>query len=237
MNIIPWSALAWCAVPIVIVAVIYWRWQGSVVEVLYATARMFLQLIAIGYLLVILFENPSPWLSSGILSVMLVAASWIAIRPVRHKTGYLAPTISALFVAVGFHLLLSLIFVLEISQWYSPSILIPLAGMYFANTMNAISLAAERHSAELVQHQSQQKACLTAFHAAMIPQINGLLAVGLVALPGMMTGQILSGVSPLVAVRYQVMIMAMILGASAMGVALMLWMLQRRADNQTESLG
>ena len=110
MNIIPWSALAWCAVPIMIVSIIYWRWQGNVREVLYATARMFLQLIAIGYLLIILFENPSPWLSSAILSIMLMAASWIAIRPVRHKVGYLFPTIFALFVAVGFHLLLSLIF-------------------------------------------------------------------------------------------------------------------------------
>jgi putative ABC transport system permease protein len=61
----------------------------------------------------------------------------------------------------------------------------------------------------------------------MIPQINSLLAVGLVALPGMMTGQILSGVSPLIAVRYQIMIMAMVLGTAGIGAALMLWLLSR----------
>ena len=62
----------------------------------------------------------------------------------------------------------------------------------------------------------------------MIPQVNGLLAVGLVALPGMMTGQILSGVSPLIAVRYQIMIMTMILGVSGVGAAMMLWQLGRK---------
>jgi len=70
----------------------------------------------------------------------------------------------------------------------------------------------------------------------MIPQINSLLAVGLVALPGMMTGQILSGVSPLIAVRYQIMIMAMVLGAAGVGAALMLWLLSRLPSTQKTEL-
>lgn len=69
------------------------------------------------------------------------------------------------------------------------------------------------------------KARLSAFHASMIPQINGLLVVGLVALPGMMAGQTLSGVSPLIAVRYQIMIMAMVLGTAGIGAAMVLWLL------------
>jgi putative ABC transport system permease protein len=52
----------------------------------------------------------------------------------------------------------------------------------------------------------------------MIPQVNGFLAVGLVSLPGMMTGQILSGVSPLIAVRYQVMVMAMVFATAGIGL-------------------
>ena len=70
----------------------------------------------------------------------------------------------------------------------------------------------------------------------MIPQINGLLAVGLVALPGMMTGQILSGVSPLIAVRYQIMIMTMVLGAAGVGAALMLYILGKSRRNQQSHL-
>ena len=66
----------------------------------------------------------------------------------------------------------------------------------------------------------------------MIPQINSLLAVGLVALPGMMTGQILSGVSPLIAVRYQIMIMTMVLGSAGVGSALLLYILGKNRRNQ-----
>jgi putative ABC transport system permease protein len=106
--------------------------------------------------------------------------------------------------------------------------------MYFANAMNAISLAAERYHSELHNGVPAEKARLTAFHTSMIPQINGLLAVGLVALPGMMTGQILAGVSPLIAVRYQIMIMAMILGTAGIGAAMMLWLLAR--NKQTTAI-
>ena len=227
MTTISWFDLAWCALPVLLVCAIYLRWQGKPSEVLYASGRMAVQLIAVGYVLVSIFAKPSPWLSLVIVSVMLVVAAWIAIRPVRHHNGYLMPAIIALGVSVGLHLAISLVFVLRAESWFEPRLLIPLAGMYFANTMNAISLAAERYHSELDNDKSHDKARLTAFHAAMIPQINGLLAVGLVALPGMMTGQILSGVSPLIAVRYQIMIMTMVLGASGLGAAIMLWLLAK----------
>ena len=191
-------------------------------EVIVASARMMLQLLCVGYVLIFLFDNPSPWTSLAVVTVMIAAASWIAIRPVRQQRGFLGPALLALAISVSLHLLISLKLVMDIEAWYTPSVLIPLAGMYFANTMNAISLSAERYLAELNAGKAPQQARLTAFNAAMIPQINGLLAVGLVALPGMMTGQILSGVSPLIAVRYQIMIMAMILGCSGLGSAILL---------------
>jgi putative ABC transport system permease protein len=222
---IHWMDLAWCLIPVVLVSGIYLSWQGKPGEVLYASARMAVQLVAVGYVLISVFNNPSPWISLSIVVLMLVVASWISIRPVRHQKEFLVPAIFALGVSVSLHLLISLILVLNAEQWYKPELLIPLAGMYFANTMNAISLAAERYHAELTGGADPAQARLDAFHAAMIPQINGLLAVGLVALPGMMTGQILSGVSPLIAVRYQIMIMTMILGTSGLGAALMLWRL------------
>lgn len=224
---ISWWALAWCLVPVILVSVIYLYWQGRPREVLVASARMVLQLVGVGYVLVFLFNQESPWLSALVLGIMLTAASWIAIRPVRHHPGHMQAALLALGLSVGLHLLISLKGVLQVEHWYTPSILIPLAGMYFANTMNAISLSAERYHAECHQGVPPREARLAAFHAAMIPQVNSLLAVGLVALPGMMTGQILSGVSPLVAVRYQILIMAMILGTSGMGAALMLLMLRK----------
>ena len=104
---------------------------------------------------------------------------------------------------------------------------VPLAGMIFANTMNTVSLAGERYESERSRGASSVEARCTALDASLIPQINGLLAVGLVSLPGMMTGQILSGVEPLVAVRYQIMVMCMVFGAGGLGAATYLTLLRR----------
>ena len=89
----------------------------------------------------------------------------------------------------------------------------------FANAMNVLSLAIERFESELDAGVSYEGARQRAFRASLIPIINSLLAVGLVSLPGMMTGQIISGVSPLVAVRYQIVVMCMLFGASGISTA------------------
>jgi putative ABC transport system permease protein len=234
MMAISWLNLLWCLVPIVLVCWVYIAWQGKPSEIIIAVLRMAVQLVTVGYVLISIFENPSPWISAAIVSIMLLVAAWIAIRPVRHNKGYLPAAIIALGCSVGLHLGISLMLVLKADSWFQPQLLIPLAGMYFANAMNAISLAAERYHSELNNGVPTEKARLTAFHASMIPQINSLLAVGLVALPGMMTGQILSGVSPLIAVRYQIMIMAMVLGTAGIGAAIMLWLLAR--DKKTTAI-
>ncbi len=227
MTTISWLSLAWCALPIFAVSLLYFYWNGKPVDVLMSGARMSLQLIGVGYILVFLFGHPSPWLSLSILSIMICAASWIALRPVKYDKIYLKPVFVALFVSVGIHLFITLYLVLNVSPWYSPNIIIPLAGMYFSNSMNAISIAIERYHAGLQDGSPVANAKMKAFHAAMIPQLNSLLAVGLVSLPGMMTGQILSGVSPLVAVRYQIMIMTMVVGTSGIAAALMLWLVSK----------
>lgn len=228
MHSISWLALTWCFIPIGIACSIYLVWQGDVKEILLASLRMVLQLVGVGYVLVALFHNPSPWLTLLVMGVMLSAAAWIAIRPVRHHLGYLKPAVFALSIAVCLHLFLSVKLVLGVDPWFLPKVVIPLAGMYFANTMNAVSLATERFHANIEDEKSAQQARITAFKGAMIPQVNALFAVGLVSLPGMMTGQILSDVSPLIAVRYQIMIMTMMLGSSASGAAIMLWQLERQ---------
>ncbi len=95
-----------------------------------------------------------------------------------------------------------------------PNYVVPLAGMIFANSMNTVSLAAERFESECRGGTGVIEAKHIALQTGLIPVINSMFAVGLVALPGMMTGQILSGVSPLIAARYQIMVMCMLFGAS-----------------------
>ena len=220
--------LLWACIPVVIMIVIYIRWTDDKLTLFYALARMLIQLILIGYVLTYIFTSDSPYLVILILSVMLVSASVIALRPMRHKQKslYLKAFIS--ITLGGLFTLVMIIFgVLNLNPWYEPKFLIPLSGMIFANSMNAVSIAAERYESEMERNATYVDARATAYTASLIPIINALFAVGLVSLPGMMTGQILSGVDPLIAVRYQMMVMLMILGSAGISVAIYLVLLKR----------
>jgi len=220
--------LFWVFIPVAIVIVIYMRWTQDKTTLFYALFRMLIQLLLIGYVLTYLFTADSPYLIILVLCVMLIAASIIALRPVqkRHKSLYLHAFIAIVFGGV-FTLLMVVFGVLDLNPWYEPRFLIPIAGMIFANSMNAVSISAERFESELSRNASYTEARSTSYKAALIPIINALFAVGLVSLPGMMTGQILSGVDPLIAVRYQMMVMLMILGSAGISVAIYLQLLKK----------
>jgi putative ABC transport system permease protein len=98
--------------------------------------------------------------------------------------------------------------------------------------MNSVSLAGERLYSELGHHNDYSRARNTAFQAAMIPLTNSLLAVGLVSLPGMMTGQILAGTSPLIAARYQIIVMCMVFSSAGISAALFLWLIRSQQAQQ-----
>lgn len=214
--------------PLMFVAFYYYIWVGKKTEIALATLRMSVQLIVIGYVLTSLFNTNALWLLALLVVVMVTTASLIARRNIRNKD------IQTYFVILGaialggtFNLALVLWGVLDLENPLAPRFVIPLAGMIYANAMNAISLCAERYEKERENHDSE-KARAIAFKASMIPQINSFLAVGFVSLPGMMTGQILSGVDPLIAVRYQIVVMAMILSSGAMSNILYLMYVTRK---------
>ncbi len=219
--------LLWACIPVAIMIVIYIRWTQDRVTLFYALARMLVQLILIGYVLTYIFTSESPYLVILILSVMLVAASIISLRPMQHKHKALYFKAFASIAVGGLFTLVMIIFgVLNLNPWYEAKFLIPLAGMIFANSMNAVSIAAERYESEVERDNTYVDARATAYRASLIPIINALFAVGLVSLPGMMTGQILSGIDPLIAVRYQMMVMLMILGSAGISVAVYLVLLK-----------
>ena len=226
--------LFWVMIPVAIVIVIYMRWTQDRSTLFYALFRMLIQLILIGYVLTYIFDAKSPYLVISILSVMLIAASIIAMRPLQRpkKSLYFNAFIS-IFLGSIFTLIMVIFGVLDLNPWYEPRFLIPIAGMIFANAMNAVSIAAERFESELSREISYVEARATSYKAALIPIINALFAVGLVSLPGMMTGQILSGIDPLIAVRYQMMVMLMILGSAGISVAIYLYLL--KPDNDTNN--
>jgi putative ABC transport system permease protein len=206
--------------PVAVVIILMYRWSMDSRDAIFAVIRMLIQLVLIGYLLGYLFATDSAWIVSLILVIMLTIASWIAIRPIndRYPGLYTRVLVS---IAVGALPTLALVtqMVIDVQPWYQPRYLVPLGGMIFASAMNAVSLAAERFEAELNNDLQYEVARKKALQAALIPLINSLLAVGLVSLPGMMTGQILSGVEPLIASRYQIVVMCMIFGSSGIAAA------------------
>lgn len=218
-----WLGLALAFIPTLVVIGVLYRWSAGANTAIYATARMLIQLLLIGYVLVYIFDASEPGIIVLVLVVMLAAASWIAIRPLQNsgRRVYLNALVS---ISVGGLLTLALVsqLVIGVEPWFSPRYLVPLGGMIFAAAMNTVSLAAERLQAETERGTAYREARRVALQTSLIPTVNSLFAVGLVTLPGMMTGQILSGISPMVAAKYQIVVMSMIFGVSGISAALYL---------------
>ncbi len=214
--------------PVAVVIGILFRWSAGAPTAIYATARMLIQLLLIGYVLISIFESDKPALIIFVLIIMLTVSSWIAIRPLQKKQPRMYLN-SLIAISISGVLILALVsqVVIGVEPWFSPRYVVPLAGMIFGGSMNAVSLAAERLQSEFDRGTSYVDARRIALQASLIPMINSLFAVGLVSLPGMMTGQILSGISPLVAVKYQIVVMTMLFGASGISAALYLVLANR----------
>lgn len=213
------------AVGMMAIAISFSVWQKLAIEknLLIATLRGIIQLIVVGFLLDSVFEIKQPLVIVGIILLMSLIAAREAKNRVREKVPYVLP-IMWLSVAVGTVAIVAYttFLVIQPEIWYSPQYLIPLAGMILGNSMNGAAIAAERFTQDLVKRSREIETYLClgatpqqaianyqadAIRAAMIPTINTMMVAGVVSLPGMMTGQILSGVSPLLAVRYQLVIL------------------------------
>ncbi|WP_237700537.1 ABC transporter permease [Methylophaga thiooxydans] len=223
IQVIPPFNLALAFMPVLLVLVIMFRWSLQAGNAIYALLRMLVQLLLVGYVLTTIFAAEQAWIVVAVMLVMVSAASWIALRTVEVKRQQLfVYAFWSILMGGGLTLALVTQFVIDLNPWFEPRYMIPLAGMIFANSMNSISLAAERLQAELKVKKKYTEARSQAFQAAFIPTVNAMFAVGLVSLPGMMTGQILSGVSPIIAAHYQIVVMCMIFGSAGLSTALFL---------------
>lgn len=208
-------------IPVLIALAILFHWSLNAKNSVYALARMLGQLLLIGYLLSFIFQSNSSMVVVLCLVVMVFSSSWIALGTVKEQRVLLLKyALLSILIGGGLTLLVMSQYVIQLDPWYMPQYMIPLAGMIFANAMNSVSLAAERLMSELKRGEEYKQARNAAMQTSLIPTVNSLLAVGLVSLPGMMTGQILSGVSPHIAVRYQIMVMCMLFASSIICTAL-----------------
>jgi len=241
LQTIQLNDLAFAFVPVLLALFILFKWSLNAKNSIYAIARMLGQLLLIGYLLSYIFDSNGSAIVIVVLAVMVFSSSWIALGTVNKQRRQLFKfALFAILIGGGFTLLIISQMVLKLKPWYLAQYIIPLAGMIFANAMNSVSLAAERLATELERKVDYTEARNTAVQTSLIPTVNSLFAVGLVSLPGMMTGQILSGVSPLIAVRYQIMVMCMVFASSVICSALFLVLSKavfvRNTENNNQSL-
>lgn len=233
---IPLQGIAYAFLPALVVLAVMWRWRVGAGTAIHAILRMLVQLLIIGYVLIYIFRSDNPGIIAGVVTIMIIVASWIAVRPLgeqkRASWPYALGAIGATSLVV---LALVTQVVIGVEPWFSPRYVVPLAGMIVTGAMNSVSLAAERFQAETARDETPDDARRSAFRTAMIPITNMLFAVGLVSLPGMMTGQILSGVSPLIAAKYQIIVMAMFFGTG--GIAAAIYLVLETGRKQREGPG
>ena len=209
-------------------------------EIIISTLRMTVQLILMGYVLIYIFERSLVYITLAVFLLML----FFAIRnifarikaSINKKLGriIIASMVTGTMVTTFYFLLL----VINLDPWYEPRYFVPIAGMVIGNSMTGIALGAERLIGEMKARKvlvegalmlgatpKEATAAITGdvFTAAIMPTINSMVGMGIIFIPGMMTGQILAGASPLVAIEYQIAIMLAILGS----VSITLFMLTR----------
>jgi putative ABC transport system permease protein len=215
---------------------------GLVKDLGLGAIRAAAQLVAIGYALKLLIAADHPAAVAGVLAMMWIVAALTSTQRQRH-----GPPARVLFpyalVAVGFGAFVALapvfLFVIAPRPWLDARYVIPLGGMMLSSAMNVVAQVFERLFASAASDAAaiEQRLALgatpkqalstyvtTSLRAALIPTINGLVTVGLVALPGMMTGQILSGVEPTQAVRYQIVVMYQLVAVAAVAGFTAAWL-------------
>ncbi len=222
---------------------------GLARSLIVASARMVVQLLLIGYVLRWVFQY-NGWEPVVILAIVMTFVAGIAAvrRTERRFPGiYWASTLSVL-VSSWLVTAFGMGFVFQKGgTWYEPQYIVPILGMILGNTLNGISLGLNRLETELVTHRDVVEMSLalgaTSWEAArgpvrqavrtgLIPTINSMMVTGIVSLPGMMTGQLLAGISPLEAVKYQIVIMFLIASGTALGTVGVVLLSFRRLFNR-----
>jgi putative ABC transport system permease protein len=250
-----WWKLALAALLVLaLAATSYLGRLGITRSLLIATARTVIQLVLIGLVLEALFASSRfYWVTLLALVMLLVAGREVVARQGRRLTGWWAFSIGtgAMFVSSFTVTVLALTVVISPQPWYEPQYAIPLLGMMLGNTMTGVSLALDRLNESvwrqravienrLMLGQSWRQALddirREAMRSGMMPSINAMAAAGIVSLPGMMTGQILAGSPPAVAVKYQILVMLLIAVGTGFGTVMAVAWGGRRLFDDRERL-
>lgn len=216
-------------------------------ETVIALVRGLIQIVIVGSVLALLLQGPQ-WTSIVVLAGMMAAAASIAARRARGIPG--AYRVSLIGIGLGAGSVILLMTWLGVIDSALTS-LIPVGSMLIANAMNTNALALDRFRAEVESHVGQIEAALAlgaapeetvspyvqaAVQASLIPRLDSLSSLGIVWIPGIMAGMVLSGTDPVYAAIYQFVVMAMIFGAAGLTSVLSTLLIRRHAFSEAEQL-
>lgn len=226
---------------------------GREKEILVSSLRMTLQLIIVGYILVYIFAVNHYLISIGVLIFMEIFAIRNIYARVKLKINYQLRKVITFAMVTGTTITIFyfLLIVINLDPWYEAHYFVPISGMVIGNSMTGVSLGTERlidgikTKKNLIENslmlgatpnKATKNIVNDAFTAAILPTVNSMVGMGIVFLPGMMTGQILSGVSPLTAIEYQIAIMLGILGGVSLTVFILVQLGYKTFFNERSQL-
>ncbi|WP_291424174.1 iron export ABC transporter permease subunit FetB [Deinococcus sp.] len=249
LHIALWQVAASAALLLVSIGLSWWLKLGLGREILVAGVRMTVQLLLVGLILAWVFalKQPLPVVAIGLVMTLLAAQASSARPKYRYRSLFLDSFVAIFgssFLLTG----LTLSAVLRIHPWFEPQYAVPILGMILGNSVTSVALGAERFTADLHARRGEVEGQLllgatrweaahplmaTAVKTGMLPTLNSMTVMGIVSLPGMMTGQILAGESPQNAVHYQLVMMFVLAASSALGsLGVVLLAYHRLFDNR-----
>ena len=217
-------------------------------RLLLASLRTIVQLMLVGLVLNWIFELGRWYVVLSLMLAMTVVAGVSAVgRTERRYRGMMLDSVVAIWAGTWCIAAIALAAVVRPDPFWQPQYAIPLLGMILNNTLNGMSLGLNRFGTELADKRAEVETLLAlgatrweaargaiqqAVRTGMIPTLNTMMVVGIVALPGMMTGQLLAGIDPLQAVMYQIVIMFFIAAATSLGTVTVVLLGYRRLFNR-----
>jgi putative ABC transport system permease protein len=212
------------------IAIASWQQLGISRLMAIATIRTLVQLLGVGVFLAGVFASRNPWVVLAFLIGMITIAAVVARSRIDRDLPRLLKWVwLAMFASAGLTVSYVCLLVIRLDPWYDPRYLIPLTGIVLSSALNAASIAGERFVSALRNNRSEIETHLSlgataaqavqayrqeAIKAGLSATINTMMVVGLVTLPGVISGQILAGADPLIAAIYQILIMFMLVIAT-----------------------
>ena len=229
-----------------------WEKLGLELNLVIAGLRSFFQLVVLAYVLDFVFATDNVWVIGGFFLVMLTITSIVARNRISTKVSFLLPLVwTTIFVSTSLILIYINFLIIQPDRWYEPRYLIPISAILLANAMNAAAVAGERLVSSIRQFPQEIETHLSlgatpqqaigqyrrdAIRTALFPTLNQMMLMGMVTIPTFSSGQLLTGISPLEALSYQILIVFMVVLVNLLTAILITRYLYRQFFNDAMQL-